>query len=148
MAVVAIPRIVGANSPACDRRVNNTVDKLVDCVTIDGVRERQAVFQAIADANDDNRAAGTPGYDATVDYVVGVLEEAGYDVELDPFPFTFTALGELEQLTPVAVDFETGSFSGSGTGEVIGNVIPVDTSIDFPAASTSGCEPEDFDSID
>jgi len=147
-AVVAIPLIADADSPACDSRVNNTVDKLVECVTIDGVRAHQAAFQAIADANDDNRAAGTTGYDATVDYVVGVLEDSGYDVELDPFPFTFTALGELEQLTPVSVDFDTGSFSGSGTGEVIGNVIPVDTSIDDPAASTSGCEPEDFDGID
>ena len=30
---------------------------------------RDAAFQAIADANGGTRAAGTPGYDASVDYV-------------------------------------------------------------------------------
>ncbi len=148
LAVVAIPMSAEAASKSCDSRVNNTVDKLVECVTLEGVREHQAAFQAIADANDDNRAAGTPGYDATVDYVVSVLEDAGYDVELNGFPFTFTALGELEQLSPVAVEYDTGSFSGSGTGEVIGPVIPVDLSLDDPAASTSGCEAADFAGID
>ena len=34
------------------------------------------------------RAAGTPGYDASVDYVVEKLEAAGYQVELDQFDFT------------------------------------------------------------
>ncbi|NNF54551.1 MAG: M28 family peptidase [Acidimicrobiales bacterium] len=144
LAVVAMPNIADAKSPACDTRVNNTVKKLVECVTIDGVRAHQAAFQSIADANDGVRAAGTPGYDATVDYVVGVLEDAGYDVELNGFPFTFTALGELQQLTPISAAYETGSFSGSGTGEVVGNVIPVDLALGDPANSTSGCEAADF----
>jgi len=149
LAVIVVPNSADAkSSKSCDKRNNNTVDKLVECVTIEGVRAHQAAFQAIADANDGNRAAGTSGYDETVDYVVEVLEAAGYDVELNEFPFTFTALGELEQLTPVAVDYDTGSFSGSGTGEVIGNVIPVDLSLDDPASSTSGCEAADFEGID
>ncbi len=154
LAVVGIPATADAGSASCDTRVNNTVDKLLECVTLEGVRAHQAAFQAAADANDGVRAAGTSGYDDTVDYVVGVLEAAGYDVELNGFPFTFTALGELEQLTPIAAEYLTGSFSGSGTGEVIGNVIPVDLALgnaDWPAdpaTSTSGCEAEDFNGID
>jgi len=148
LGVVGVPTLAGAASPSCDTRVNNTVQKLVECVTLEGVREHQAAFQAAADANGGTRAAGTPGYDATVDYVVGVLEDSGYDVELNGFPFTFTALGELEQLTPVSATYETGSFSGSGTGEVIGNVIPVDLSIADPTLSTSGCEATDFAGLD
>ena len=35
-------------------------------------------FQAIADANGGVRAAGTPGYDASVDYVAETLEAAGH----------------------------------------------------------------------
>jgi hypothetical protein len=38
-------------------------------VTLDGVREHQAAFQAIADANGDTRVSGRPGYDASVEYV-------------------------------------------------------------------------------
>jgi aminopeptidase S len=37
-------------------------------------------LQKIADENGGNRAAPGPGYDRSVDYVVGVLRDAGYDV--------------------------------------------------------------------
>ncbi len=37
-------------------------------------------LQKIADEHGGNRASGTPGYDASVDYVVGVLRHAGYKV--------------------------------------------------------------------
>ena len=54
----------------CENRTNNTYDKLLGCVTLEGVREHQAALQAIADANGGTRAAATPGYDASVDYVI------------------------------------------------------------------------------
>ena len=38
-------------------------------------------LQKIADEHGGNRAAGTSGYDASVDYVVGVLRGAGFDAE-------------------------------------------------------------------
>ncbi len=154
LAVVGVPAIAGADSPSCDTRVNNTVDKLVECVTIEGVRAHQAAFQAIADANDGVRAAGTPGYDATVDYVVDVLEDAGYDVELNGFPFTFVSLPELIQTAPISVVHETGLFSGTGFGTVAGPVIPVDLALgnadwpNDPSTSTSGCEATDFAGAD
>jgi aminopeptidase Y len=59
----------GAQSPACENRNNNTIDKLLECVTLDGVREHQAALQEIADANDGVRVSGRPGYDASVEYV-------------------------------------------------------------------------------
>jgi hypothetical protein len=37
-------------------------------------------LQKIADKHGGNRAAETPGYDASVDYVVGVLRDAGFKV--------------------------------------------------------------------
>lgn len=36
-------------------------------------------LQKIADEHGGNRAAGTPGYDASVEYVVGVLRDAGFE---------------------------------------------------------------------
>jgi Zn-dependent M28 family amino/carboxypeptidase len=137
----------------CENRANNTYKKLLGCVTLEGVREHQEAFQAIADANDDpfypgTRAAGTEGYDNSADYVAGLLEDAGYDVTLDPVEITFNFPAELRQLTPVAATYETGVFTGSGSGTVQGQVIPVDINLTPPRASTSGCEAADFAGID
>jgi hypothetical protein len=37
----------------CAHRVNNTYDKLLECVTLDGVREHQQALQKIADNSTD-----------------------------------------------------------------------------------------------
>ena len=131
-------------SPACGTRVNNTHAKLMECITLEGVREHQAALQSIADANGGNRAAGTPGYDASVAYVVDKMEAAGYDVTLDEFPFTYVAAATLQQLTPLSNVYDTGPFTGTGYGSATGAVTPVDLALAPPRASTSGCEAADF----
>ena len=98
-------------SAACNSRNNNTFAKLLECVTVDGVRQHQAEFQEIADANGGTRASGTPGYDASVAYVVELLQEAGYEVTVLPFDYvTFTQLGPstLEQTVPTPTTYEEG----------------------------------------
>ena len=149
-AAVAAP----GGGGGCEHR-NDTYDELLECVTLEGVREHQAEFQKIADNSTDpvypgTRAAGTEGYAASVDYVAGLLEEAGYEVTLDPVEITFNFPAELRQLTPTAAEYETGVFTGSGSGQVEGRVIPVDISLETgaEAVSTSGCEPEDFAGAD
>ena len=52
------------------------------------VEEHLAALQRIADANGGTRAAGTAGYAASRDYVVRVLEKAGYDPTVQEFRFT------------------------------------------------------------
>jgi Zn-dependent M28 family amino/carboxypeptidase len=139
-----------AGKEACDARVNNTFEKLLECVTVDGVREHQAAFQAIADANAGTRAAGTSGYAASVDYVKDTLEAAGYEVELNGFDFTFVPPATLQQTAPITEIYETGAFSGSGFGMVTAPVVPVDLALGnaawpaLPSTSTSGCEASDF----
>jgi Zn-dependent M28 family amino/carboxypeptidase len=132
----------------CDDRTNNTYAKLLECVRVEGVREHQAAFQDIADDHGGTRAAGTTGYDASVDYVVETLEAAGWNVTLDEFPFTFFPPATLQQLTPVMATYETGVFTGSGVGAITGPVIPVDINLVPPRASTSGCEAADFAGLD
>lgn len=134
----------GNPSAKCDNRNNNTVAKLLECVDADGATEHLEAFQAIADENGGNRAAGLPGYEASVDYVVGVLEDAGWDVTIDEFDYTFIGASTLTQLAPVEADYPTGAFSGSGSGDVTGNVVPVDINLTGDRASTSGCEAADF----
>ncbi len=130
---------------ACDTWSNNTYQRLLECMTGEGVTEHLEAFQKIAENNPDpeygtTRAAGTPGYQASVDYVAGLLEDAGYTVTLDPVEITYAFPPELRQLTPVAADYETGVFSGSGEGSVTGDVVPVDINLTPPRASTSGCD--------
>ncbi len=133
-----------AGPPACDSRANNTHAKLAECVTLEGVRAHQAALQAIADANGGTRAAGTPGYEASVEYVADQLRGAGYDVSFDEFPFTYVAPSTLRQLSPTSGTYETGSFTGTGYGTVTAAVTGVDLALTDPAASTSGCEAADF----
>ena len=91
--VLPAPTAAAAAAPsACQNRTNNTYDKLLECVTLEGVRGHQQALQEIADANDDpyypgTRAAGTAGYADSVAYVAGLLRGAGYQVTLDPFQF-------------------------------------------------------------
>ncbi len=136
---------VGAQGNACENRNNNTYAKLLECVTLEGVREHQAAFQAIADANTEepyagSRAAGTAGYSGSVDYVVGLLEAAGYNVTLDEFEFTFVFPGVLQQVTPTPTDYETGTFTGSGSADVTAAITAVDINLTPPMANTSGCD--------
>lgn len=59
--------------------------RLVGGVTGDGAYRHLEELQRIADANGGNRALGTPGYDAGVEYVVGVLRSAGFAVQTPEF---------------------------------------------------------------
>ena len=139
---------------SCEKRNNNTYAKLLECVTLDGVRDHQEALQKIADNNSDefypgSRAAGTEGYADSVEYVADLLRDAGYEVTLDPVEFQFNFPATLTQLTPAPpADYETGAFTGSGSGTVTGQVIPVDINLTPPRASTSGCEASDFDPAD
>ena len=54
-------------------------------VTADGMNAHLRKLQEIADANKGSRAEGTPGFDATVDYVVKVLKDTGFDVQTPDF---------------------------------------------------------------
>jgi aminopeptidase S len=56
------------------------VEKLAGGVTEAGAFTHLQALQQIADQHGGNRASPSPGYDASVDYVVGVMRKAGYDV--------------------------------------------------------------------
>ena len=138
-------RDTAQSAAACGNRVNNTFSKLLECVTLDGVRQHQAALQAVASANGGVRAAGTPGYEQSVSYVVGKLTAAGYDVTLNPFAFVYAALPTLQQTAPIAATYEAGAFTGGGFGNVTANVTAVDISLALPRNPvTSGCEAADF----
>jgi Zn-dependent M28 family amino/carboxypeptidase len=134
------PTLTAQGPASCPSRVNNTHSKLLECVTLSGVREHQAAFQAHADANGGTRAAGLPGYDASLNYVKTKMQAAGYNVSLNAFPFLFIPPSTLRQTAPTTATYETGAFTGTGYGTVSGNVTAVDINLVPPRASTSGCD--------
>ena len=76
---------------------------LRQAVTLEGVRSHQAALQSIADANDGDRASGSPGFDASVAYVKSTLEAAGYNVMVQPFKFPF-----FQELIPIRIGHDSG----------------------------------------
>src|SRR5690349_12995673 len=145
---------VGESAEAADSRCNRTNDslrKLLECVTLDGVMEHQEAFQRIADANGGTRASGTPGYDESADYVEDRLERAGYVVTRQEFEFHAFAVegpSTLNQTAPTPTTYVEGTDYGptpqSEPGQVTAAVVPVDINLTLPRANTSGCEAADF----
>jgi hypothetical protein len=97
---------------------NNNAKKLMEAVTPAGVMAREQALQDIADANGGTRASGTPGFEASVDYVVDTLQAAGYAPQLQEFEFPFfqeLSPAVLEQVGPGAATYDTASFTFSGS---------------------------------
>jgi Zn-dependent M28 family amino/carboxypeptidase len=124
--------------------------RLRNAVTVNGILGHERVFQRIANQNGGTRASGTPGYDASADYVAGRLRAAGYTVTEQEFIFPFyqeLSPAVLEQVSPTPTTYETGTFDFSGTGDVSGVVVPTNDIVIPPTpepSSTSGCEDSDF----
>jgi Zn-dependent M28 family amino/carboxypeptidase len=140
-----------AAGKSCQNRVNNTSKKLLECVTLDGVRAHQAELQIIADINNGSRLSGTEGFNQSVDYFANQLVSAGYEVVVQPFEhITFALLNEpiFQQLTPSSLiysyptEFEVMSYSAGG--DITNTVTPVDLSLGLGNNATSGCEAADF----
>src|SRR5690625_1530554 len=77
------------------------------------------------------------------------MRRAGYEVGQHPFLFSFfidLEPASLAHTSPTPTEYETGTYSFSGSGDVTGTVVPIDVTIPPPAepGSTSGCEASDF----
>ena len=102
--------------------------------------EHLAALQRIADRNGGNRAAGTPGYDASADYVAERLREAGWRVRRQPVPFTHFRLRRAllavggRRLRRIR-DFQVLSYSGSGSA--VGTL----------AGAANGCDHGNFGAL-
>jgi hypothetical protein len=128
VVAVALVTALLAASPAMAVDEVNT-KRLRDAVTVGGILGHERVFQRIANQNGGTRASGTPGYDASADYVAGRLAAAGYEVTEQEFEFPFfqeLAPAVLAQVSPTATTYATGTFDYSGSGDITGPVVPID----------------------
>ncbi len=157
LTATATVALIGAlaAAPAQAAPNNNSVKKLTKAVTAAGVLGHLDALQDIADANGGDRAAGRPGYAASVDYVVAQLRGAGYDPEVQEFTFDyFEENSELKRLSPNPRTFANGTDflrnrfdSGTPEGSATGALEPVDLVLNPagpPNSSSSGCEAGDF----
>lgn len=90
VALTAFPTGCFHRSPASQHATGNPAaakfaSALRDKVTTDAMMAHLSKLQDIANANNGTRAVGTPGYEASVDYVVNTLRGSGFDVQTPEF---------------------------------------------------------------
>ena len=120
----------------------------VAVITQEQMRTHLDALQAIADEAGGTRASATPGYAASVRYVERVLRDLGIEPEEDRFP-----LDAWRELAPPEVTANGEPVAGavamqySPGGDVTALLDSVDVAdpVAPTEASTSGCEPSDFD---
>lgn len=124
--------------------------QLRKAVTAKGITKHLQALQNIADANDGNRAAGTSGHAASVDYFEKQLKKAGYVTSRQAFSYDKSVVDTavLDLTAPTTQSFEYGvdfvEASNASEGDVTGLIQAVDINLTGDRASTSGCEAEDF----
>jgi hypothetical protein len=159
LALLATPTASAITSAECDARVNDTPSKLVECIQTADLWTHMEAFQKIADDNPSpadghpSRNSGEPGYRASVDYVARLMTEAGYDVTIQPYKFTYyayTAIPTFSEVSPTAHTYVLNDEWGPGqsVGTVNAPIRPAGGIVLPPtqlSSSTSGCTSADFD---
>jgi hypothetical protein len=159
LGLLAAPTASAAPRDACDTQVNDTPSKLVACIKTDDLWNHMKKFQAIADANPSpadghpSRNSGEPGYKASADYVAQVMRDAGYNVTIQQYTFTYyayTGIPAFSQTSPTPHDYVLTEEWGPGqsTGTVTGGTVQPAGGIVLPPtptpSSASGCSASDF----
>jgi Zn-dependent M28 family amino/carboxypeptidase len=112
-------------------------------VTTDAMMGHLRALQTIADQHDGNRAVGTAGYTASVDYVVNALRNKGFDVQTPEFEFRqFHADKPAVTVSGAAVDANALEYSlGTPAQGVTGPLVAT------PVATPLGCTGADYGNL-
>lgn len=123
-------------------------------ITAQQIRTHLEAFDRIGTENGGNRVGGSPGYEASANYVTAQLQNAGYTVTNNFFNFVYNADRTPAVLTQVSPDPTTyadgvdfASMTYSPNGDVTAQVWAVDLVLPqapSAGATTSGCEASDF----
>ncbi|BBX98460.1 M28 family metallopeptidase [Mycobacterium lacus] len=131
------PRAAG--NPAAAEFANTLRNR----VTTDAMMRHLSKLQDIANANDGTRAVGTPGYEASVDYVVNTLRDSGFDVQTPEFSArvfhadkgSVTVDGQTVEAR--ALEYSLGTPADGVTGPLVA----------APADDSPGCSASDYDRL-
>ncbi|NVJ54855.1 MAG: M20/M25/M40 family metallo-hydrolase [Vibrionaceae bacterium] len=142
------------------KHVSNKIDRKA---VVEHLVELEGRASATSDGASVTRAAGTDGYQYSVDYIVETMRDHNYDVRTQEFDFRAweelagTSLNvagvELVSVRNATegeqADFAAMSYSGSGEVNAPAVFITPDFRFDAPDYdSTDGCEATDFDGLD
>ncbi|MEB3984084.1 M28 family metallopeptidase [Mycobacterium sp. 663a-19] len=151
LAVVALTVLTSGCSHRCPTLEQATgnpaaaqfATALHDKVTTDAMMAHLTKLQDIANANNGTRAVGTPGYEATVDYVANTLRNSGFDVQTPEFSARVFH-GDKPEVTvggrPVeahALDYSLGTPAEGVSGPLVA----------APTGDSPGCKPADYDGL-
>jgi Zn-dependent M28 family amino/carboxypeptidase len=160
--VVAVVLVTTMNASAskkvaCSAQVNDTAAKLLPCITQNDLKDHMQAFENIAIANPGpdghpSRNSGEPGYWASVQYVATLMQQAGYDVTIQPYTFLYYAYKSIPTLsevspTPTSFVLNTDWTPGQSTGTATAAIQPAGGIVIPPSAtpsSSSGCTSTDF----
>jgi Zn-dependent M28 family amino/carboxypeptidase len=112
-------------------------------VSTDAMMAHLTKLQDIANANGNTRAVGHPGYDASVDYVVGKLRDKGFDVQTMQFEaHTFHA--EPGSVTVADKKFDARALEYSPATPPAGVTGPL---VAVPTDASPGCNAANYDNL-
>jgi len=117
--------------------------KLAGAVTVDAMMAHLQKLRDIADANDNTRVIGSPGYEASVDYVVKALRDKGFDVQTPEFTARiFRSEPGSVVAGPAKYDAAALEFSiGTPPSGITAALVPA------RAGDAPGCVPADYDGL-
>src|ERR1700761_4076464 len=132
-----------SGSPQPANAAADFANTLRNKVTTDAMMKHLSKLQDIANANKGTRAVDTPGYDASVDYVVGTLRNSGFDVQTPEFSAKVYH-AEKGSVTIAGKDFEARDLEfspGTAPEGVTGPLVAV------PVNDSPGCQASDYDGL-
>ncbi|MBO0865545.1 MAG: M20/M25/M40 family metallo-hydrolase [Mycobacterium sp.] len=132
-----------SGKPTLSRSAQDFAAALRQRVRTDAMTAHLSKLQDIASANGNTRAVGTPGYDASIDYVVGKLRDKGFDVQTPQFdarvfhsdPGSVTVGGKTIEAHALQFSIPTPPDGVSG---------PL---VAAPAGDSPGCAASDYDKL-
>lgn len=153
--VAAVCFVLAVAAPGCARPADTAqpvaenkaakefATRLRSHVTTEAMVGHLRKLQDIADAHGGTRAIGTPGYEASVDYVAEKLRAAGFDVQTPEFQARVFTHGD-PTLTVRGETVKAGvlQYSAGTTAAGIGGPL-----VAAPADETPGCAPADYDGV-
>jgi Zn-dependent M28 family amino/carboxypeptidase len=145
MAACVSLALVGAagTAAAAPKADTKLPERLTKQVSLEKMNRHLIALQRIADANDGTRAASTPGYDASAEYVATKLEQAGFEVTRQEFPFYYSET-LAEKLVADGAEIPVTIMSYSPSTEEGGLTAPIAA---IEPDDTPGCEVSDYGDV-
>jgi Zn-dependent M28 family amino/carboxypeptidase len=136
-ALVAVTLPASADPPMDPAR------DLVSAVTLDDTMRHLSRFQQAADRNGGTRAFGSPGHEASAQYIVDALKKAGYNVRSQEFthPFSQTLTQTFAEVSPNARTISMFAMTYSPSSPAGGSTAPLAV---VPQDADTGCTAADF----